>query len=144
MRHSKCVDLTLFVSPSDLDKINDNMENLLNDKYKNSIFKDLYIYHIDDIISISGGKISHNGTVFFSIKTNCIVVDIQIGETYDINVTNFNKMGAIFNVDKCTIFIPFQYYNGFSINSNSKLTVKILGKRISDNIVCVGSVINSY
>ena len=144
MRHSKVVNLSLFVKPYDLSQINDNMDKLLNEKYENSIFKDLYIYNVESILNITGGKIAHNGSVYFLIKTCCSVIDIVVGEPYDISINSFNKMGAMYNIDKCTIFIPIQYFNGFSINSNSFINVKILGKRIADNIVCVASILKVY
>jgi hypothetical protein len=112
--------------------------NLLRDKYNNTIFKDLYIKNVEDVIHKTGGKILNNGQIQFKIESLCSVINPCINTVYTLKITHINKMGALSKNELVTVFIPLQYYNNITPAIDSVYDIKIIGKRIEDSIVCVG------
>lgn len=141
METYKDIELPIIVSPQEL-FLTDDFLNLLNIKYTKSIFQNIFIHHVSNILNVKGGRILHNGHVSYNVLANCFIINSDIGKQYKIPITNVNKMGAMYKNEKFTIFIPVNYFNGISVNINDYYYVSILGKRIEDSIVCVGSIVS--
>jgi len=114
--------------------------NILSQKYLNNIHKDFIILNLGEIINISGGKISNStGKVSYNINALCTIRNPNIDNIYTVLITNINTMGAMCKYDKLNIFIPRQYFGNHEPEIDVSFQVKILGKRIEDTIVCIGS-----
>ena len=119
---------------------NDNLL-LLQDKYNNTILRDIYIKHVDSIVEKQGGRILHNGQIQYNFTTECYVINPCINKVYNLQITSINKMGALHKHELVTVFIPIQYYNDVVPEVGMYFSVEIIGKRIEDSIVCVGKII---
>ena len=131
------IHIQLKLSP---DEVHKPLLQCLADKYNGQLFKKYYIFEILDIIQSKGGKILNNGKILFKIIAHCKVLDPEIGVTYNLKITNINKMGALHKDNLLTIFIPTQYYNDVSPAIDGNYNITIIGKRIEDSIVCVGKI----
>ena len=142
MDYDTNINFRIEIDPEFLDSNNVqiNLMNLLSQKYLNNIYKDFIILKILKINNISGGKIScSTGKVSYKIDTLCTIRNPLIDSIYTVLITNLNTMGAMCKYDKINVFIPRQYFGTCEPAVDEKLQAKILGKRVEDTIVCIGS-----
>jgi len=135
----KCIniDISIKLKPNE---IHMSIIDLLNERYANKIFKKYFIKKVNSVSTRSGGKLLNDGSILYKISADRVVLDPEIGEKYQVLITSTNKMGALHKNELVTIFVPLQYYNGYSPEVDSTFNIKIIGKRIEDSIVCVGTI----
>lgn len=131
------IEIQLNLKPSE---VYSPLLGCLKDKYNGQLFKKFYIVDVMKINETNGGRILNDGSILCKITAYCIVLDPEIGNTYNLKITNINKMGALYKHELVTIFIPTQYYNNHTLEVDSTFDITIIGKRIEDSIVCVGKV----
>ena len=133
------INFKIEINPGDLR--NCNVSEFIKQKYINNIYLDYIILNVEEILSISGGKILNSGNVSYSILASCTIRNPQLDSTYSIHITQLNTMGAMCRFDKLNIFIPRQYFGDHDVLENTLWPVKIIGKRVEDTIVCIGTLV---
>ena len=119
-----------------------NIIDIVKDKYVGNITSGVYILSIKTVGCLEMGKVLNDGSVNYSITFNANVINPNEGDTYDLEITNSNKMGCVHKQDKLTIFIPKHYCIDEEIPKEASVCkVFIMGKRIEDSIVCIGKII---
>lgn len=142
MEQIQSIIFDINISPSDIHNI--NLKQYLQTIYKNVLYKGIYVKQINKITNYKCGKILSNGNICMNICSLCEVIDLHLNEEYEISISNSNKLGAFYNNNKINIFIPKQYCLEQNIpNGDDVITVKIIGKRIEQNISCIGEQIIS-
>ena len=141
MNYSDNIIFDVFVSPSDINTI--NLKQYLQSKYNNLINNGKFIMNVTNVNKVQYGKVTSNGNINVIINTLCDVLDPIINNTYNLVITNYNKLGSFINIGKISIFIPKEYSINEEIPSiGVSINVKIIGKRIEDKITCIGRQLN--
>jgi DNA-directed RNA polymerase subunit E'/Rpb7 len=141
MNYSDNIIFDVFVSPSDINTI--NLKQYLQSKYNNLIYNGKFIMNVTNVNKVQYGKVTSNGNINVIINTLCDVLDPIINNTYNLVITNYNKLGSFINIGKISIFIPKEYSINEEIPSiGVSINVKIIGKRIEDKITCIGRQLN--
>lgn len=140
--------IQFILKASDI-KPNVNVEKFLtiyaSDKYTNTIHEGRIIIHIFNVKLIEPIRILTNGMLKYTAKIECTVLNPVIGEVVKIHVTSVNKMGAIYKNLQMTIFVPKHLCeNEILPLVGTSIMVKIVGKRIEDKILCIGSMIDLH
>tara|TARA_B100001996_G_C18550461_1_gene550612 strand:+ start:475 stop:900 length:426 start_codon:yes stop_codon:yes gene_type:complete len=140
MQYKQLIVIRITVSPSQLDEnIKETVFNLIKEKYQQTLFKTFYISEILETSFSSHGKINNDGSVTYLVNTDCIIVNPTIGNSYSLVITHNNKLGFMHKSDLVTIFVPKQYTNR-NLAINEEVTINIVGKRVEERIVCVGTI----
>ena len=138
MKSTQTLSFDFIIKPSEF---NDNILNLVYNKCAdlllNNIVDGIYIHKIIDCDYIKSNKVNNDGTVKLNVRCNCEVVNPVVGDQYEIEITDINKMGYSYKLNKLCIFIPLHICKQvFTMNEIVK--IKIIGKRIEDSIICIG------
>ena len=124
-----------------LSEIEDDFSKYISDKCITSLINNIYEgYLIKELLDskiTKDKKINLNGSIFVKVICKCLIIDPIIDSTIKIEINNINKMGYSFKTNKLCIFIPIHLCNDIYI-LNQSITVKIIGKRIEEDIVCIG------
>ena len=75
----------------------------------------------------------------YLVNTDCIIVNPIIGNSYSLVITHNNKLGFMHKSDLVTIFVPVQYTTR-NLAIDEEVNIKIVGKRVEERIVCVGTI----
>lgn len=119
-----------------------NIIDIVKDEYVGNITSGVYILSIKTVGCLEMGKVLNDGSVNYAITFNANVINPIEGETYNLEITNANKMGCVHKQHRLTIFIPKHYCINEEIPKETSICkVCIMGKRIEDNIVCIGKII---
>ena len=114
------------------------VKQITKDLYNHNLYKDCYINNILDIKIQSKAKVNYDGCVIYHVDATCDVIQPLIDEIYNIQLTNVNKMGALWKYNKITFFIPKQYFiNEITPNVDDLIKVQIIGKRLEENMICI-------
>jgi hypothetical protein len=120
------------------------LKTLLNTLFKGKIYNGILINTVNKIMKYSFGNVISTGEVMFYIDALCSITDPIVNQTYDICITNNNKLGAFYNSDNIFVFIPKTCcINGIIPVIGDMVTIKIIGKRIENKISCIGSIIQA-
>lgn len=141
MEQTDELDVEISIPPYKLNNV--NLLDFVKDVIECTIKQGKYIKEVCKVSTKSIGKITMNGHVVYNVKCECVTLEPKLNETYDICIHNMNKMGAIHKNNLVTIFIPRSYWNNIDIELNMTVSVKIIGKRIEDKIMCIGQINNS-
>jgi DNA-directed RNA polymerase subunit E'/Rpb7 len=128
-----------------LSELNTNSSAYIDSKCKtlllNNIYNGFLVVDVIQCTPLKDKKINLNGTVNMNIKCKCNIVNPEIGETYEITINDVNKMGVSYKSNKICIFIP-QHICTSDISLHDKVSVKIIGKRVEDSIICIAEIVD--
>ena len=124
-----------------LSEIQDNFSNFISEKCKSHLLNSIYEgYLIKQILKthiLKDKKINLNGSISIKVLCKCSIIDPIIDSIIDIRINDINKMGYSYKLDKICIFIPIHLcHEIYTLNQSIK--IKIIGKRIEEDIVCIG------
>ena len=124
-----------------LSEIQDDFSNYINDKCIDFLVNNVYEgYFIKDILQsqISKDKrINLNGSISVKVFCKCSIIDPLIDSIIGIKINDINKMGYSYKQKKLCIFIPIHLCNQTYVLDQC-IKIKIIGKRIEEDIVCIG------
>ncbi len=124
-----------------LAEIEDNLSKYISDKctdylidkvYEGYLINDILTYHI-----LKDKKINLNGSVSLKVVCKCKITDPILDSIIDVEINDINKMGYSYKQNCLCIFIPIHMCNKI-YTLNQTIKVKIIGKRIEEDIVCIG------
>ena len=142
MQQSVDIVLKLKIPPSKLGCV--NILDLMADEYESRIYDGFYIQRIIKASVSQNGKILSDGSIVYSVNSTLDVLNPEINSTYDVIITESNKMGAVSKIGKVSVFIPKSYCPDEALPYvGSTVSATIIGKRIEGNITCIGSIIQS-
>ena len=129
--------LSVFFSikPNELD-VDLNFLEKCKHKLENNIQNEFYIKEVIKVQDNKKYRINIDGSIHVNIRCFCVVINPVMNSIVEITITDVNKMGFSYKCDKVCIFIPNNNKSIYSINDIIK--VKIIGKRIENNILCIG------
>jgi len=111
---------------------------LVSERHKNTIYKGVVILQVVFVQLTRDAKVLTSGDVKFYADVTCKVLSVSVGDKVRITITSNNNMGAFWKSSAMTIFIPRQLSNDDVPQQDTSLEVEIVGKRVSDKIVCIG------
>ena len=127
----------------DASEIDDNFEpkvkQFCKDNLNKKIYNDFYIDSINNININNNIKIN-NDKLIIRCYCECQIIDLIVKSTFKMKINDVNKMGAYYKYEKICIFIP-QHFIKTNININDIVNIKLLGKRVEDNIICIADFI---
>jgi len=113
------------------------ISNKCNSLLVNNVYEGVFIKSILQSQISKDKKINLNGSISIKVFCKCLIIDPIIDSIIDIEINNINKMGFSYKHNKLCIFIPIHLCNeNYSLNQYIK--IKIIGKRIEEDIVCIG------
>ena len=124
-----------------LSEFQDDFETYMHDKCILQLVNNIYNgYLIIDILKYqiyNNKKININGSI--SVKVNCVcnIIDPIVNTIVNVKINDVNKMGYSYKREKLCIFIPI-HLSTTSYKLDDTVQIKIIGKRIEENIVCIG------
>ena len=125
----------------DLSEIKDDFYNYINDKCFFELINNIYEgYFIKDILQMQiakDKKINLNGSISVKVFCECLIIDPIIDSIVDVKINDVNKMGYSYKHNKLCIFIPIHLCSE-TYNVEQIIKIKIIGKRIEEDIVCIG------
>ena len=138
MKKFKSIDLKFNLNLSEIQNDfdmyihNKCIKNLVNNIYEGFLITKILKYNISN-----DKKINMNGTIYIKVSCNCEIIDPSVNSIHNVKINDINKMGYSYKIDKLCIFIPIHLCNEiYTINDYVK--IKIIGKRIEENIICIG------
>lgn len=134
MKEKLWLSVIFSIKPSEL---HINFLEKCKEKLQNNIQNEYYIKDVIEIKDNKKYKINTDGSIHANIMCYCHVINPVIDSIVEIKITDVNKMGFSHKFDKICIFIPNNTNNN-SYNINDTVKVKIIGKRIENNILCIG------
>jgi DNA-directed RNA polymerase subunit E'/Rpb7 len=117
--------------------ISSTLNSLIIEKMKHKIFNSSYIVDILSFKHSNTGAINNDASVSYNVIVCCNTICPQVDQQYSIKITHINKMGILHKFEHVTIFIPLHHLINQSHAIDDTINVKILGKRIEENLVCV-------
>lgn len=138
MEKSEVICFEIEIFPNELQ--NFHLKKFLRNKFNKNLYKGIYIIHVNKIESYEFGKINHNGFICLSTNANCLVLNPQIGDAFNVVISSSNKMGAFYSNDNISVFIPKQFCEIIP-NQGDVVCIEIMGKRIDKSISCVAKMI---
>ena len=136
MHEKLWISVFFSIKPNELD-VNIDFLQKCKTKLENNIQDEYYIKNVLEIKDNDKYKINIDGSIHVNIMCYCQVINPVIDSIVQIKITDVNKMGYSYKVDKLCIFLPNNNCNSeYSINEI--ISVKIIGKRIEKNILCIG------
>ena len=133
-------DITLHFNLN-LSEIQNDFDNFISDKCKCMLINNIYEgYFIKNIIKqkiSKDKKINLNGSISVKVFCNCEIIDPIIDSVINITINDINKMGYSYKMNKICIFVPNHLCNETYI-LNQNIQIKIIGKRIEEEIICIG------
>jgi DNA-directed RNA polymerase subunit E'/Rpb7 len=122
--------------------LHNNLEHILryaiHERLHEKIMNGSYIIDILSFKHKKSGVINNDGSVSFNTLVTCQTCSPEIGKIYKLKITHINKMGIMHKFEKVTIFIPAHNMITCDPEIGNWVDVHILGKRIEENMVCVG------
>ena len=112
-----------------------------NDELLNKIYKGKIVTKINHVKVNKNYKINYNGIIETVSYVNCIIIDPENDSELEIKINDVNKMGFSYKSNKLCIFIPIHFCTK-TIRIGDSIKVKIVGKRIEEDMVCIGKPIN--
>ena len=145
MEKADTLSIQLLLQPEDIKPnvdTNKFLSILISERYNNTIYEGKVITHVDKVTLKDNVKVMPNGTLKFNIEVKCTVINPSIGDVIKVVVTGVNKMGALYKHIQLTIFIPKHLCINEEIPAvGDTVDLKIVGKRVEDKIVCIGSIL---
>lgn len=111
---------------------------LVSERYKGTIYRGVVILQVVSVRLTRDAKVLTSGDVKFYADVTCRVLAVSVGDTVRVTVTSTNNMGAFWKSSAMTIFIPRQLSDDDVPQQDASVEVEIVGKRVSDKIVCIG------
>ena len=138
MEKNKSISLNFNLN---LSEIQDDFQTFISDKCYSHLVNNVYEgYLIKKILKHSiykDKKININGTISVKIVCICKIIDPIIDSIIKIKINDVNKMGYSYKEEKLCIFMPIHLCQDI-YNIGDTIEIKIIGKRIEENIVCIG------
>ena len=123
----------------------DNDANFFENKMKesakqlqNQIYDGYYITDVINVKPFHDKKINNDGSVNIRLSCTCKIIDPVVNSIYTIEINNVSKMGYSFKTDKLCIFLPLHLCNNSVFKEGDNVQVEIIGKRIEEDIICIG------
>ena len=124
-----------------LSEIQNDFDKYISDKCKCMLIDNIYEgYFIKSIIEqkiSKDKKINLNGSISVKVYCDCEIIDPKVNSIINIEINDINKMGYSYKINKICIFIPLHLCNE-SYVLNQKIDIKIIGKRVEEDIICIG------
>jgi len=141
------IDTLIVLVPSEL---NDVMHSIIS-KTKSSLIRSIskhgYITKVKRICNISEGVVQHSPScaVEYTVTVDVDVFNISENDIVDMTLNNVTSMGIFGECKHATIFVPQHELKNvddvgtFGYSVGDSLRIKIIGKRITDTILCIGT-----
>lgn len=130
-----------------LKNIKKEIINKSNELFVNTLVFEGFITRVNDVKKISPGRVQHSPLcgVEYDVDIDVDVFNIHVNDVVNVKLSNINGMGMFGRFEHATVFIP--HHEIKNIDDTDKIlhtvgdvvTIKILGKRITDEILCVGT-----
>ena len=145
MKKEMILPFEIILKPNELVS-NVNINKLLlcslSERYLQKIYNGKIICQFHKAILEGIPRVITNGNIKFYCNVECCAIDLNIDDKLVLEISSTNKMGAFYKSDQLTIFIPKHLCIDNEIPcENSSVDVMIVGKRITDKIVCVAKII---
>lgn len=137
----------VVLEPQELHDIRRAIQSKLRFALENTLIGEGFVIRVNDIKRISQGVVQHSPacSVEYTVDVDVELFDVNIGDVVDVTINNVNGMG-IFGIHKqATVFVPLHEVHNVDDTDNilhavgDVVNVKIVGKRITDTILCIGT-----
>jgi DNA-directed RNA polymerase subunit E'/Rpb7 len=137
----------VVLEPQELDDIKRAIQSKLRFALENTLIGEGFVIRVNDIKRISQGVVQHSPAcaVEYTVHVDVELFDVNVGDVVDVTINNVNGMG-IFGIHKqATVFVPLHEVERVDDTDNilhvvgDVVNVKIVGKRITDTILCIGT-----
>lgn len=137
----------VVLEPQELDDIKRAIQSKLRFALENTLIGEGFVIRVNDIKRISQGVVQHSPAcaVEYTVDVDVELFDVNVGDVVDVTINNVNGMG-IFGIHKqATVFVPLHEVESVDDTDNilhvvgDVVNVKIVGKRITDTILCIGT-----
>ena len=133
--------LTFDINPSNLNEMAGNFNTYISKKCQASLVKKIhdgvFVKEIMKCTIDNDKRIKANGDIAVKVVCKCEILNPILDSIISIKVNDINKMGYSYKLDKLCIFVP-QHLCSKTYHSNDMVTVKIIGKRVEETIICIG------
>lgn len=138
METTKSIHLKFSVQLSEIqDDFNTFILYKCQSQLQNNIYEGCLITKIIKHEILKDKKINNNGSICIRVNCTCQIIDPIIDSIINIKINDINKMGYSYKKGKICIFIPIHLCKE-SYSLEEDIQIKIIGKRIEENIVCIG------
>lgn len=137
----------IVIEPHQLNDIKKGILNKSKELFEKTLVYEGFITSVNGIRNISPGRIQHSPMcgVEYSVDLDVDIFNIHVNDVVDVKVTNINGMGMFGKFEHATVFVPLHEIKNVDESEkilhpvDSVVTVKIIGKRVTDEILCVGT-----
>ena len=137
---SKTIHYKLSLCASEIDNdFEKKVKQFCKQNLNKTIYNDFYIDSINNINIDKNIKIN-NDKLLIRCYCECQIIDLIVKSTFKVKINDVNKMGVYYKYEKICIFIP-QHFIKTTINIGDIVNIKLLGKRVEDNIICIADFI---
>mgnify|MGYP007047406975 CR=1 FL=1 len=124
-----------------LSELPDNYATFISDKCQlhlvDNIHDGFFITKILEHSILTDKKINLNGSIAVTVICKCLIIDPIIDSVVNIKINDINKMGYSHKQKHLCIFLPIHLCNQmYTLDQNVK--IKLIGKRVEEDIVCIG------
>ena len=132
------ISLSVDIAPRYINDKKNYVTKHITENIANTIYKGFCIKDILYVSQVGNGKILLNGYARYSIEATCVILDPKIGEIYSTIISYKNKLGLFSKSKNLTIMIPNHFCHSRKVYEvGDSINIKIVGKRIEQNITCV-------
>ena len=137
----------IVLEPQQLTHIKREIIDKSKSLLENTLVFEGFVTGVNDVKKISAGRVQHSPFcgVEYDVDIDVNVFNIHVNDVVSVKVTNINGMGMFGRFEHATVFVPQHEIK--HVDDTDKIlhgvgdvvTVKIIGKRITDEILCVGT-----
>lgn len=137
----------IVLEPHQLQVVKNEIINKSKEMFENTLVFEGFVTRVNEIKKISHGRIQHSPLcgVEYNVDIDVDVFNIHVNDIVNVKITNINGMGMFGKFEHATVFVP--HHEIKNIDDTEKILhvvddtvrVRIIGKRITDEILCVGT-----
>lgn len=137
----------IVLEPRELCDVKRNIHHKIRTSLENTLIGAGFVTNVHSVVSVSKGVVQHSPAcaVEYDIVVDVELFDINVGDVIPVTINNVNGMGIFGTHKHATVFIPLHEVS--NIDDTDKILyvvddicqVKIIGKRITDSILCIGT-----
>ena len=137
----------IVLEPRELNNGKHTIQNKIRASLENTLIGEGFVTNVHSIVSISNGIVQHSPAcaVEYDVEVDVEIFDIHVGDVIPMTINNVNGMGIFGTYKHATLFVPLHEVSHIDDTDTILHTVgdmcqvKIIGKRITDSILCIGT-----